>query len=132
LIVEDSEEDVGLIRRSLRSLDVKHPVVIARDGQEAVSIYKEMVANQRRPALILLDLKLPKMNGREVLIQLKAIDGAKLSPIVIFSSSEAPEDLNFAFAHGARAYVTKPVDLSEFSLAIERIYCFWMLTNEQA
>lgn len=128
LLVEDNPDDVALTQRALKKAKIANELVVARDGAEAIELLHG--ARVLRPALILLDLKLPKMSGFEVLKKIRAAEATRLLPVVILTSSKEESDLQNGYASGANSYVRKPVDFQEFSEAVERLGLFWLLVNE--
>jgi two-component system, chemotaxis family, response regulator Rcp1 len=127
LLVEDNPGDVRLTREALREGKVRNNLAVASDGVEAVAyLRKEGVhANAVRPDLILLDLNLPRMDGREVLAEIKADPALRHIPVVVLTSSQAEEDIVRAYDLHANCYVTKPVDLDQFIRVVESIEDFW-------
>jgi two-component system, chemotaxis family, response regulator Rcp1 len=127
LVVEDNEADVEMVRRSLRDLVPVCNLSAAGDGAEALdSLFKRgKFANAPRPHLVLLDLNMPGMNGKEVLKIMKLDDHLKAIPVVVLTSSEAPSDIRESYAHHANCYVVKRFDGGEFKAAIGEIVSFW-------
>lgn len=135
LLVEDSPSDEGLILRALKSHHIDNPVTVARDGQEAVDYLFGKGAYEGRdiddlPALILLDLKLPKLSGLEVLQCIRKDERTKLLPIVILTSSTEDIDIIESYRLGANSYVSKPVEFQEFSNAIKQLGLYWIILNK--
>ncbi|MGO8764747.1 MAG: response regulator [Limisphaerales bacterium] len=134
LLVEDDPEDANLTLAALKENHLANRVAIARDGEEALDyLYRRGKFNTRtggQPAVVMLDLKMPKVDGLEVLKQIKADDQLKMIPIVIFSSSRETSDLIKCYQYGANAYVVKPVDFHDFLVAIEHLAIFWGVINE--
>ncbi|HSI72135.1 MAG TPA: response regulator [Fimbriimonas sp.] len=128
LLVEDNPDDEGLALRAFKKSGVKNRVLVARDGEEAVKKLPEFV-NGSVPALILLDLKLPKLSGLEVLERIRANPTTCQVPVVILTSSDEMVDVSGCYARGANAYVRKPVDFDEFIEAIDSIVKFWLRRN---
>jgi CheY-like chemotaxis protein len=130
LIVEDNPGDQRLIQEALRETQVNHTNAVARDGVEALDYLfrRGPFATAPCPDLILLDLNLPKKNGRDVLAAIKADANLLRIPVVVFSSSSAPQDVASAYQLHANCYVTKPTDLEELFLAIGWIAKFWLGT----
>ena len=135
LLVEDNPDDVELTLRAFRKNNIANRVVIARNGVEALDYLfgtgdytgrdiKDM------PRLILLDLKLPKLDGLQVLERIRAEDHTKLTPVVILTSSKEEQDLIRGYQNGANSYVRKPVDFNEFVEAVRNIGLYWLLINE--
>jgi two-component system response regulator len=136
LLVEDNPDDVELTRRAFRKNNIANNLVVARDGIEALDylfcrgIYSDRDINVK-PQLILLDLKLPKMDGLQVLEHLRANDHTKLVPVVILTSSKEELDLISGYKSGANSYVRKPVDFNQFVEAVRHIGLYWLLINER-
>jgi two-component system response regulator len=128
LLVEDNPDDEGLALRAFKKSGVKNQVIVARDGEEAVRKLPELV-NGNAPVLILLDLKLPKLSGLEVLERIRENAGTKHVPVVVLTSSDETVDVTGCYARGANAYVRKPVDFDEFIEAIDSIVKFWLRRN---
>ena len=127
LLVEDNPDDEALTRRALQRNNVKNELIVARDGQEALDY---LLGGGRLPHLILLDLKLPKIDGLEVLRRLRADERTRLLPVVILTSSNEERDLVSSYRLGANSYVRKPVDFNEFSEAARQLGLYWLLLNE--
>jgi two-component system response regulator len=135
LLVEDNEDDEELTTRALRQAKVANDIVVARDGREALDyLFSEGPhANRdpaRTPALILLDLKLPKLSGLEVLQRIRADERTRLIPTVVLTSSSEDEDMLRSYQHGANSYVRKPVEFSAFANAVSQLGVYWMLLNQ--
>jgi len=127
LLVEDNADDEALTRRALLKGNLKNELVVARDGQEALDY---LFGGGRLPHLILLDPKLPKIDGLEVLRRLRADERTKLLPVVILTSSNEERDLISGYSLGANSYVRKPVDFTEFTEATRQLGLYWLLLNE--
>jgi len=137
LLVEDSPEDAELTMRTLRRNKLANVVQVAEDGAEALDFLFCRGAHKERtfshpPKLVLLDLKLPKVDGLEVLRAIRADARTKAIPVVILTSSKEQKDLIKGYNLGVSAYVQKPVDFEQFSEAIRQIGMFWMLINQPA
>jgi CheY-like chemotaxis protein len=135
LLVEDNPDDVELTMRAFRKNNIANNVVIARDGVEALDYLFGRGAYTERnikdtPRLILLDLKLPKLDGLQVLERLRADEHTKLTPVVILTSSKEEQDLISGYKTGANSYVRKPVDFNRFVEAVRQIGLYWLLINE--
>ncbi len=128
LMVEDNEGDAFLTRELLKEAKVTNVIHIVKDGVEAMSfLHKEApFADAPTPDLILLDLKMPRMDGHEVLARIKSDPDLECIPVVILTSSEADEDVLRAYKHNANCYVTKPVGLEQFSKIVRSIDDFWL------
>jgi chemotaxis family two-component system response regulator Rcp1 len=127
LLVEDNPGDVRLTREALRDGKVHNNLSVAPDGVEALAFLRRQgkYADAPRPDVILLDLNLPKKDGREVLEEIKADPSLARIPVVILTSSEAERDIAQAYALHANCYVTKPVDLDQFITVVKSIEDFW-------
>ena len=135
LLIEDNADDEALALRALDKNSIRNPVVVARDGQEALDYLfaTGAYAGRERAALavVLLDLKLPKVDGLEVLQRLRADPRTKLLPVVILTSSKEDRDVVKGYSLGANSYVRKPIDFSQFSEAVRQLGLYWLLLNER-
>ena len=135
MIVEDNPDDEELTLRALRQGKVANEIVVTRDGAEALEFMFGTGKYQgrdvsRTPAVILLDLKLPKLGGLEVLQRLRADDRTKLVPVVVLTSSSEDEDMLQSYRSGANSYVRKPVEFGAFVNAVSQLGVYWALLNE--
>ena len=134
LMVEDDPRDVELTLTALEEYNLANEVVVARDGKEALDyLYcREQFASRpnENPAVILLDLKLPKIDGLEVLQTIRSDERLKVIPAVILTSSHEERDMARSYQLGANAYVVKPVDFHEFVNAVKELGVFWAMINE--
>jgi two-component system response regulator len=135
MIVEDNPDDEELTLRALRQGKIANEIVVTRDGSEAIEFVfgKGQYAGrnlERMPAVILLDLKLPKLSGLEVLKQLRADPRTKLIPVVVLTSSSEDEDMLRSYQVGANSYVRKPVEFPSFANAVSQLGMYWLLLNE--
>lgn len=134
LLVEDSPRDAELALEALEAHHLANEVVHVRDGAEALDyLYRRGPFAGRsngQPALVLLDLKMPKVDGLEVLRQLKEDPALKLIPVVVMTSSREEQDLLTSYRHGVNAYVVKPVQFHEFVDAVKQVGKFWAVVNE--
>lgn len=131
LLVEDNEDDEELGLMALRSLSPSVPVEVARDGKEALAwLFDERTDGSTPvlPLLILLDLKLPKIDGFQILRRVRADPRTKLVPVVVLSSSDAREDVQQAYELGANSFVCKPLEYSRYRQMMERVAGYWLLT----
>jgi len=137
LLVEDNPSDEKLTLRAFRKANVVNEVHVTRDGAEALDYLFGTGSYAGRalepaPAIILLDLKLPRIDGLEVLRRIRADERTKLLPVIILTSSKEEEDIARGYSLGANAYVRKPVDFAEFVTAAQAVGLFWLLLNEPA
>ncbi len=134
LLVEDSPNDVELILAALEENHLANEVVVVRDGEEALDyLYRRGVFRLRiegNPVVVLLDLKLPKVDGLEVLAQIKSDSQLRRVPVVVLTSSREEQDLINSYDLGTNAYVVKPVDFHEFVDAIKELGLFWAVVNQ--
>jgi CheY-like chemotaxis protein len=134
LLVEDSTNDVELILTSLSDNHLANEVVVVRDGEEALNyLYRRGIFKMRmegNPVVILLDLKLPRVNGIEVLSQIRSEPNFRLVPVVVLTSSREEPDLLNCYELGANAYVVKPIDFHEFVDVIKQVGLFWAVVNQ--
>jgi CheY-like chemotaxis protein len=128
LLVEDNPADVRLTREALKEGKVRNELNVVPDGVEALSYLRQegKYRDARRPDLVLLDLNLPRMDGREVLREVKSDERLKTIPIVVLTTSAAEQDVARSYGLHANSYVTKPVDLDEFIAVIRSIEDFWL------
>ena len=134
LMVEDDPKDVELTLTALEEYNLTNEVVVARDGEEALDYLYcrgsfKMRTNEN-PAVLLLDLKLPKVDGLEVLQTIKSDEKLKIIPVVVLTSSREERDMVASYKLGVNAYVVKPVDFHEFVNAIKELGVFWAIINE--
>src|SRR5664280_1123300 len=126
LLVEDNPGDVRLIKEVFKDAKIYNNMLVAYDGEAAIEILRRDDGNVTLPDLILLDLNLPKKDGREVLREIKGDDCLKCIPVVILTTSNAEEDLIETYKMNANCYITKPVDLDQFINVVESIENFWL------
>lgn len=136
LLVEDNPDDEELTIRSLRKANIANEIVVARDGVEALEfLFREGKYSDedkdKIPAVVLLDLKLPKLNGIDVLKRLRADPRTRLLPVVVLTSSSEEDDMLQSYQFGANSYVRKPVDFSQFATAVNALGIFWLLYNQE-
>ena len=127
LLIEDNPDDEALTLRALKQQRVMNRVVVARDGAEGLDY---LLGTEAKPQVVLLDLKLPKIDGLEVLRRVRSDSRTKLLPIVILTSSEEDHDITQSYRSGANSYVRKPVDFIQFSEAIRELGLYWLLLNQ--
>jgi CheY-like chemotaxis protein len=135
LLVEDNPDDVELTMRALKKNNIKNEIIVATDGMDALDYLFGAGKHKGRdpndmPALILLDLKLPKIEGLEVLRRVRADERTRLLPVVILTSSKEEQDLVRGYTLGTNSYVRKPVDFIEFTKAVGLLGLYWLLINE--
>lgn len=123
LLVEDNEGDIILTREALKDGRIKNEVSVAQDGQEALDI---LHAAESLPDIILLDINLPKVNGLEVLAEIKKDDRLKMIPVIMLSTSSAESDIINSYANYASCFITKPVDYNRFIEVVRTIEDFWI------
>lgn len=129
LLVEDSPSDVRLIREALKENPIPVQITVARDGVEAIEyLHQAETGLANRPDLMLLDLNLPRKNGREVLAEVKSSSTLRQIPVLVMTSSRSDEDVAQAYALNANCYITKPADLKEYVDVVRSIEDFWFLT----
>ncbi|MBU6460697.1 MAG: response regulator [Proteobacteria bacterium] len=133
LLVEDNPDDEALTLRALQKNNILNEVRVARDGQQALDYFfgPDASANPL-PALMLLDLKLPKIDGLSVLQRIRADSRTCLQPVVILTSSREEQDIINGYRLGANSYIRKPVDFSQFMEAIHQLGLYWLVLNEPA
>jgi two-component system response regulator len=135
LLVEDNPDDEALTLRAFKKCNIANEVVVARDGQEALDYlfgtgqFAGRLASDL-PAVVLLDLKLPKIDGLEVLRRLRADERTRLAPVVILTSSREERDVISGYRLGANSYIRKPVDFEQFTDSVKQLGLYWLLLNE--
>lgn len=137
LLVEDNPDDVALTLRALKKNNIANEVIVANDGVEALDYLFGTGAYAGRdvnkiPEVVLLDLKLPKIDGLEVLERLRKDERTKIAPVVILTSSKEEQDLVRSYKLGANSYIRKPVDFTQFSEAVRQLGLYWLVLNEPA
>ena len=135
LLVEDNPDDEALTLRAFRKHQISNPIVVAHDGVEALDYLFGTGAHAGRdtaeqPQVVLLDLKLPKLNGIEVLRRMRADERTRLQPVVVLTSSMEERDRLESYQLGCNSYVRKPVDFDEFLDAVRQLGLYWLLMNE--
>ncbi|MDD5095423.1 MAG: response regulator [Dehalococcoidia bacterium] len=136
LLIEDSPDDVMLTERALRKANIGSKLVVAGDGIEALDYlfrtgaYSGRDPLQAMPHLILLDLKLPKMDGLEVLRRIRANEKTRLLPVVILTSSRERRDMGEGYRLGANSYIRKPISFNQFTEVVRQLGSYWLLLNE--
>ena len=129
LLVEDNPADVDLTLRAFARRRLANPVHVARDGEEAVAWIPRWEAGETLPLLILLDLKLPRIDGLEVLARLKSHPLARKTPVVVLTTSEEDKDIESAYSLGANSYIVKPVDFVKFVDVAAQVEMYWCMLN---
>lgn len=135
LLVEDNPDDEALTLRAFAKNKIPNPVVVARDGVEALDYLAGKGAHSGRdlsvmPAVILLDLKLPRIDGLEVLRRIRADDRTSLLPVVVLTTSKETQDILQSYRLGANSYIRKPVDFERFIQAVSQLGIYWLTLNE--
>ena len=134
LLVEDNPNDVELTKRALQKSNVSNELIIAGDGVEALNYFfgqdgKSGCSIETLPVIVLLDLKLPKMGGLQVLRQIRANEKTKMIPVAIFTSSNEEKDIINSYNLGANSYIRKPIKFVEFAEAISQLGLYWLVLN---
>jgi CheY-like chemotaxis protein len=135
LLVEDNPDDADLALRALKKNNILNDVVVARDGVEALDYLfgTGMYAGRNvedLPAVVLLDLKLPRIDGLEVLRRLRADARTRITPVVILTSSKEDRDIVEGYSRGANSYIRKPVDFAQFTESVRQLGLYWLVLNE--
>lgn len=130
LLIEDNPMDVDLTKRAFARRNLNNPIEVARDGEEALTWIVRWEAGEPQPSIILLDLKLPRVDGLEVLRQLKAHPTFRSIPVVILTTSAEDQDIQTAYQLGANSYIVKPVDFEKFLEVAEQIDRYWTVLNK--
>jgi len=131
LLIEDNPDDEALTLRALKNNNIKNEVRVARDGQEALDyFFGENASSNPVPTVVLLDLKLPKVNGLEVLRRIREDKRTEMQPVVILTSSTEEKDLIEGYKLGANSYIKKPVDFGQFMDAVRTLGLYWLVMNE--
>ncbi len=134
LLVEDNADDEALTIRAFNKNGIQNPLVVARDGQAALDYLfatgPHAGGNPVKPVLILLDLKLPKLNGIEVLRQIRSNEATRLIPTVVLTTSKEEDDLTNSYRLGANSYIRKPVDFMAFIDVVKQVGMYWLMLNE--
>ncbi|MBL8442795.1 MAG: response regulator [Zoogloeaceae bacterium] len=134
LLIEDNPDDEALTLRAISKNAIGNPVVVARDGVEAVDYLfgTDDSGNRPLPAIVLLDLKLPRIDGLEVLRRIRADERTALLPVVILTTSSEPRDIEQAYQLGANSYIRKPVDYQQFVQTVAALASYWLSLNVPA
>ena len=134
LLVEDNPDDEFLTLRAFKKSNIKNKVIVAHDGQEALDMLLGRDGNRELvivPELILLDLKLPKIDGLDVLRAIRKDEETKLYPVVVLTSSKEEQDVLESYNLGANSYIRNPVDFLQFAEAIRQLEMYWLVLNER-
>ncbi len=129
LLVEDNPVDIDLTLRAFKKRKLANPVTVARDGEEALAFFSRRQINEPLPLIILLDLKLPKVDGLEVLRQIKSQPNLRSIPVIVLTSSSEDRDIQTAYQLGANSYIVKPVDFNKFIEVVGQIELYWGVLN---
>lgn len=132
LLVEDNPDDEALTLRAFKKNNIQNEVVVVRDGEEAVNYLFGSGASSPMavPQVVLLDLKLPKIDGLEILKRIRSDERTRLLPVVILTSSKEEQDLAASYSSGANSYIRKPVDFNQFVHAVGQLGLYWLVLNE--
>lgn len=129
LLVEDNPDDADLTLRALKKNNIANPILTAQDGAQALELLHGK-GERGLPALVLLDIKLPKIDGLEVLRRIRADARTARTPVVILTTSTEKEDLITGYNNGANSYIRKPVDYKQFAEAVKQLGLYWLVLNE--
>ncbi len=127
LLVEDNPDDVALTERALRRNNISNQLQVAQDGVGAIEC---LFGAEQPPCLVLLDLKLPRLSGLEVLQRIRADERTRLVPVVVLTSSREERDVVESYGLGANSYIRKPVDFGQFVAAVQQLGLYWLVLNE--
>jgi two-component system response regulator len=130
VLIEDNEDDIVLTRRALTTNNIRNPLVVARDGAEALELLLGANGDSVTPAVVLLDLHLPKVDGLSVLKRLREDPRTSHTPVVVLTSSKEEEDVMAGYELHANSYIRKPVDFDQFTEVVRQIGMYWLLLNE--
>ncbi len=137
LLVEDNKKDELLTIRALKTINVANRIDVVRDGQEAIDFLLGegsggAGAERQLPAVVILDLKLPKLDGHEVMQRIRADARTELLPVVILTSSDEESDITKSYQYGANSFVSKPVNIDEFTKSVKDLGLYWLIINKAA
>ena len=134
LLVEDDHNDVLLVKRAFQKVKIANPIVVLNDGEQAISYLagREPYVNRGLPELVLLDLKLPRKSGHEVLEWLRAQQALKRLPVVVLTASSESSDVNRAYDLGANSYLVKPVTFDALVEMVKTLNLYWLILNRRA
>lgn len=133
VLIEDNPSDVELLMRSVKKHRLVNKIVVLKDGAEALDFFFEQNGpntDARTPLVILLDLKLPKVDGMEVLRRLKSDERTKEIPVIVLTASQEDRDLKDAYRYGVNSYVTKPIDFKDFDQIVSQLEVYWLIVNK--
>ncbi len=128
LLVEDNEDDIELTKRAFARVNLKNDVVVVKDGEQALAFLAS--PDQVLPEIVLLDLKLPKIDGLEVLREIRRNERTRMLPVIVLTSSAEQRDIVESYRLGANSYVRKPVDFAEFVEATRQLGLYWLVLNQ--
>ena len=128
LLVEDNEDDIELTKRAFARVNLKNDVVVVKDGEQALAFLASR--DQALPEIVLLDLKLPKIDGLEVLQEIRRNERTRMLPVIVLTSSAEQRDIVESYRLGANSYVRKPVDFAEFVEATRQLGLYWLVLNQ--
>lgn len=129
LLVDDNPMDVELTQRAFRKSRLANPIIVARDGEEALAWIPRWAAGEPKPLMILLDINMPRVNGLEVLQVLRANPVSQPLPVIVLTTSSTSQDIAEAYDRGANSYIVKPVDFDKFRSVAEQIELYWAVLN---
>lgn len=134
LLVEDDQNDVLLIKRAFQKVNIANPIIVLHDGEQAISYLagREPYANRSLPIIVLLDLKLPRRSGHEVLEWLRQQQRLKRLPVVVLTASSESSDVNRAYDLGANSYLVKPVTFDSLVEMVKTLNMYWLILNKSA
>jgi len=132
LLVEDNEGDIMLTVEALRQAKVRKILKVVRDGAEAIAFLNKegKYVNEATPDIVLLDINLPKLTGKDVLVKIKSDNALKKIPVVMLTTSSLEEDVLYSYSNYANCYITKPVDIGKFMIIVQSLEYFWIATAE--
>lgn len=130
VLIEDNPVDLDLTLRAFKKRKLINPITIARDGEEAMNLFDSWGDQTAKPVVVLLDLKLPKVNGIDVLKHIRTSEKFAKVPVVVLTSSSEDKDIQTAYDMGANSYIIKPVDFEKFLEVAEHIEVYWSIINE--
>ena len=126
LLVEDNEGDILLTREAFEESKIVNHITLIRDGKEAIKYFENITDKSDIPNLVLLDINLPKVSGHEVLIYIKSHEKYKAIPIIMLTTSSSEKDIKLCYKNYVNCYITKPIDVADFMIAIAKIEDFWI------